>query len=658
MEIELFEIRNFLFSHPPFRNLPRRVIDDLVPHIRIAYFQEAAMILEKGQEIQELYMIRKGAVEIFRSSGELLIRMGEGECFGQFALMRRKKVRYPARAIEDTLVYCIPDELFQKLCDEHDRFADFMEEDHSARLQTAMEQTVHHDRNPLMFSKLRPLLHGEIITAHPSVTLQEAAGIMTRFKVSSLVLVPEPPNETPGESPEETAEENPISGIITDRDLRKRAIAKGLPLTTRVEEIMSRDVVTHQAQDFAFEAMLTMMRHNLHHLPILDNDTPIGVISVSDLMQYASYGSVFIVGDIRRKRSVEELAALTDGMRQLFVQLVNEDANSHTIGAALARLAVGISQRLLELGEKELGPPPVPYCLMVLGSMARDELTLVTDQDNAFVIDDSFDPEIHDDYFLALAKFLSDGLDRCGFPYCTGDIMATNPKWRQPLSVWKSYFSRWIERPEPEALLHASIFFDLEGIHGETGFARVLRHHIRDRAQDSPQFLACLARNALLRNPPLGFFRKFVLEPDGEHKNTFNLKRRGTAPISDLARVHALACGITKLNTENRLEEINKTKILADGVGDDLLDALELISMVRIRHQARKIESGREPDNNVSPERLSAFERRHLKDAFKIVAQAQSFLRFRYNASTVLPKEPKEPKETRSTSDNKPEAGE
>ncbi|HCY85688.1 MAG TPA: cyclic nucleotide-binding protein, partial [Desulfobacteraceae bacterium] len=124
MEIELFEIRNFLFSHPPFRNLPKRVIDDLVPHIRIAYFKEGTMILEKGQEIQELYIIRKGAVEIFRSSGELLTRMGEGECFGQFALMRRKKVRYPARAIEDTLAYLIPDEQFQKLCDKHDRFAD------------------------------------------------------------------------------------------------------------------------------------------------------------------------------------------------------------------------------------------------------------------------------------------------------------------------------------------------------------------------------------------------------------------------------------------------------------------------------------------------------------------------------------------------------
>ncbi|GAB6147060.1 putative nucleotidyltransferase substrate binding domain-containing protein [Desulfocicer niacini] len=621
MEIELFEIRNFFFSHPPFRNLPGKVVDDMVPHIRVAYFQKGAMILEKDHETQALYVIRKGAVEIFRSSGELLTRMGEGECFGQFALMRRKKVRYPAKAIEDTLVYLIPDDIFQTLCYEHDRFADFMEEDHSLRLKVALEDVDQQARNPLMVSRLVTLLHSDIITASPQVSLQEAAGIMTQNKVSCLVLV------------SKTATEHAIAGLITDRDLRRRAIAKGLSLTTPVSQIMSREVITHQARDFAFEAMLTMMRHNLHHLPILDRDKPIGVITVSDLIQYASYGSVFIVGDIRRKNSVDELAAMAPGIRRLFVHLVNEAANPHTIGTAMARIGVSISQRLLQLGEKKLGPPPVPYCLLVLGAMARDELTLVADQDNAFVIDDAFDPQQHDDYFMALAAFMSDGLQQCGFSYCTGGIMATNPKWRQPLSIWKSYFTRWIDHPEPEALLHASIFFDLEGIYGETGFARVLRELIRDKASHSPKFLSSLARNALLRNPPLGFFRKFVLEPDGEHKNTFNLKRRGTAPISDLVRVHALACGATACNTANRLEAIKQTNLLTEGVGDDLLDALELISTVRIRHQARKVEDGREPDNNVSPERLSAFERRHLKDAFTVVSQAQAFLRFRYNAS-------------------------
>ncbi|MFO7912864.1 MAG: DUF294 nucleotidyltransferase-like domain-containing protein [Desulfotignum sp.] len=626
MEIELFEIRDHLFSHPPFRNLPKHVVDELVPHIEVAYFQAGSMILESGQENHFLFVIRSGAVEILRSSGELYTRMGEGECFGQFALLRKKKVRYAARAIEDTLVYKIPDARFQHLIDTYDRFADFMEEDHSTRLENALGRSVQKNRNPLMTSRIHKMIRQNIVSAPPHISIQQAAALMTQKRVSSLVIVE---NDLPGD-------QSPIVGLVTDRDLRKRAIAKGLPLSTPVKEIMSTDIICLQSRDYAFDAMLTMMRHNLHHLPILDQQQPVGVITVADLIRYESHGSIYLVGDIFRQKTVAELAAITPKIRQLFVQLVNEHANSHTIGTAISRIGVSLSQRLLQLGEKKLGPPPVPYCLLALGSMARDEMTIVTDQDNAFVLDDAFDPDIHDAYFKALAQFLSDGLDQCGFPYCTGDIMATNIQWRQPLSVWKTYFTGWIDTPDPEALLHASIFFDLEEIFGETGFANQLRKLILDKAQQSRRFLACLARNALLRRPPLGFFRKFVLEHDGRHKKSFNLKRRGTAPIADLARVHSLASGAMPLNTEERLNHIKKTHLLAEGAGDDLLHALELISIVRIRHQARQVEAGISPDNNVIPETLSSFERNHLKDAFQIVAQAQSFLKYRYNVSPAM----------------------
>jgi CBS domain-containing protein len=262
---------------------------------------------------------------------------------------------------------------------------------------------------------------------------------------------------------------------------------------------------------------------------------------------------------------------------------------------------------------------------------------MVTDQDNALVLDDRFDPQSHDTYFAGLAQFVSDGLAACGYVYCEGGIMGTNPRWRQPLRVWRQMFSDWIEEPDPEALLHCSIFFDLAGIYGELDLAASLQHLIREKAPENRKFLAFIARNALLRNPPLGFFRQFVLEPSGEQIQTFDLKERGTAPISDLVRVHALACGSGSLNTHDRLDDINQTTLLPEGVGSNLIDALEFISMVRIRHQAKQVERGREPDNHVEPKRLSAFERRHLRNAFQIVDNSQAFLRYRYTASDNTP---------------------
>src|SRR5690606_9227786 len=124
-------------------------------------------------------------------------------------------------------------------------------------------------------------------------------------------------------------------------------------------------------------------------------------------------------------------------------------------GSAISGIGRAFTQRLLELAEEKLGPPPVPYCFMVLGSMARDEQLLVSDQDNALVLDDRFDPSLHDAYFRSLATFVSDGLAACGYSYCKGGVMATNDQWRQPLRVWRGYFEQWIEKPKPTTLLNS-----------------------------------------------------------------------------------------------------------------------------------------------------------------------------------------------------------
>ena len=622
MEIELFEIRNHLSRFRPFQELPADVLDDLVRHIEVTYYRAGSQILALGQSNEFLYFIRSGAVEVTRSSGKLYNRYGEGSCFGQFALLRTRQVRYPAKAIEDTLIYLIPDRQFQRLCADYDRFADFMEEDPGTRLRGAVSRSRAACGNPLMTSPVSKLMHREIVTASASVSVQEAAAIMTRNRVSSLLIM----------QPSGDEQQPAIAGLVTDRDMRARVLAKGLPLSLPVERIMSPNVVCCRSDDHAFVAMLIMMRHNLHHLPVLQKSVPISVITAADIVQYESHGSIYLVSEIFRQRDIEGLAAISRKAAASFVHMVNEDANSHMIGSAGSLIGSSISQRLLQLGETRLGPPPVPYCYLALGSMARQEQLMGSDQDNALVIDDRYVPAEHDAYFAALAAFVSDGLAACGYGYCEGGIMATNPRWRQPLKTWRQMFSDWIDNPDPEALLHGSIFFDLNGIYGELELAAVLQRLIGIKAPKSPKFLAHLARNALLRTPPLGFFRQFVLEPDGGQGKTFDLKERGTAPISDLVRVHALACGSSAANTLERLDDVNATQLLPEGVGSDLIDALEFISMVRIRHQAKQIENALEPDNNVEPGRLSNFERRHLRNAFHIVDKSQSFLRYRYTA--------------------------
>ncbi len=621
MEVEHQEIREHIRRFPPFDAISEEGLDQIASQVEIGYFKAGATILEFGQEIDDLHYIRSGAVEIYRRTGDLYNRLSEGEIFGQLGLLMNRKARFPARALEDTLIYFINRELFEQLWEEEEGFADFVEIEDQSRLRTVVTQRK--GDNKLLSSRVRKIISRDPVTAPDQTSLKDAAHLMTEEGVSSLI-VTEVQASTEGSGNER------MVGIITDRDLRTRALAEGLPYHTPVADIMSSDLISVGADDFIFEAMLLMLRHNIHHLPVLHNDRPIGVVGLSDIIRYESQSSIYLVNDIHHKQSIEELSSLIQDLRATFVRMVNEDANSHMIGSAIAGIGRGLTRRLLELAEAELGPPPVPYCFLALGSMARDEQFIVTDQDNALILDDRFDPKQHDDYFLKLATYVSDGLATCGYAYCKGGIMATNITWRQPLSVWKEYFTDWIEKPDPQALLNSSIFFDLDGVYGETDFAEILKDLVARRARRSQLFLACLARNALNRTPPLGFFRTFVMEKDGKHNNSINLKRRGTAPLSDVIRVHALACGSTAQNSFDRLTAIAESGILGHTNGDELRDALEFMAIVRARHQALDIEAGREPDNNVEPENLSSLERRTLKDAFQILSNAQKFLRMRY----------------------------
>jgi len=614
METELFEIKNFIYQYPPFRKLPETAVDELVTHIEIVYFKSGSDILTKGQMNTHLFFIRSGSVEITRSSGDFYNQIGEGDMFGQFALLQKKPVRYPAKAVEDSLIYKIPEDIFNSLCDRFDHFGDFMVEDSGSRLRTAINRPKHGVDNPLLTTPVEKLVHQKPVTAPSDISIQQAAVDMTRARISSLILM----------------DDGNITGILTDRDLRRRAVAKGVSLDRPVSRIMTTQVETVKADDYAFEAMLAMISHNVHHLPVLKKGKPVGVISASDIIQYESHGSIFLVDKISKQQDVAGLVQLSRQVPKTFMHMVHEGANSHMIGSALSGIGLGISQRLLQLAEKKLGPPPVPYCYITMGSMARDEQVIVTDQDNAFILSDNYAPSLHDDYFKTLAAFVSNGLADCGYPYCKGDIMGTNPQWRVPLKEWKSCFGDWIENPQPQALLNASIFFDFKGVSGDLTLAGKLTDHIREIVPGHPRFLSCLAANALSRKPPLGFFRRFVLESDGEHKDTFNLKRRGIAPISDMIRVHSLACGCQALNTFERLEDADAADLLPRGVKKEIKDALEFISITRIRNQARQMEEGKAPDNSLKPDDLSKFERRHLKDAFLVIKSQQAYMRMKH----------------------------
>ncbi|MBU0657070.1 MAG: CBS domain-containing protein [Gammaproteobacteria bacterium] len=423
-----------------------------------------------------------------------------------------------------------------------------------------------------------------------------------------------------------------LQGIITDMDLRSRVLAAGLDSATEISAIMTPDPLIVSAEQTAAEALLLMARRNIRHILVTLPDSRFGVVSVFDLLRQYDYNAAWLVGDIHVAPDVDALARLSQHLPPALVRMVQYGVAARDIAHSLSLVGQEIVHRLLKLAEARFGSPPIPYAFIVAGSMGRHEQTIHTDQDNAMILDDAFVPQLHDAYFRELAQFVSDGLAACGYVYCPGDIMATNQQWRQPLRVWKEYFAQWVETPEPQALVNATIFFDLRCAYGEESLWCSLRDDLLVRTRASRLFQTLLAENAQAFQPPLTFWKGLAAERNADDEKVIDLKKRGVVPVIDLARVYALTHGLPQVNTFERLDALANHGVLNRVDVRDLQEALESIGSLRLRHQARQVQQGVIPDNALPLASLSSLERRHLRDACEVVAGLQQAMFRRYRA--------------------------
>ncbi|MCG8427154.1 MAG: DUF294 nucleotidyltransferase-like domain-containing protein [Chromatiales bacterium] len=616
MDIELLEIRDFLVAHHPFDQLPEDALNALPAKLQIRYFRRDASIPENGDLESELYLIRTGAVEL-HDGEDLLARLGEGDVFGYRTAAVEGAGDHNVSAIEDTLVYQLPAKEVDDLCNRYPPFAYFFRGKSGGRLRDAFATLGQEDNSQAnqMTVPISEIISKSPITMLPSATIRETAEMMSGKRVSSMLIVDE---------------KESLVGIVTDRDLRSQVVAKGLDYNLPISEIMTHDPLTADIGDYAFEAQLLMARQNIHHLPVTQEGKVAGMLTATDLTKHHTTSAVYLVSDIFKQTEIERMQEISAKVPQLLLSLASADATADSAGHVITAVTDAITTRLLQLAEERLGAPPVPYAWIAAGSQGRNEQTAKSDQDNCMIIDDSYDPAKHGEYFRDLARFVCDGLDACGYIYCPGEMMAITDQWRQPLRTWKEYFRKWIDQPEPKALMLTCVFFDLRCVYGEQNLFRDVRQFLLQKTRGNRIFLAHMAGNALSHQPPLGFFRNFVLIKGGEHDHTFDLKHTGIVPIVDLARVYALASGSEAVNTMDRLDVVAKGGEVSEDGARNLHDALEFISGLRIEHQAGQIRVGDKPDNYMSPDALSNFERNQLKDAFAVVRTMQNVLSQRY----------------------------
>ena len=615
--VELAEIRDFLAAHPPFDALPRAVLESIPSRLSIGYHRRGTVVLAEGSTPVELLVVRSGAVELRDPDGNLVERGAAGTCIGGAALAMRGPQPVTVQAIEDTLVLACPAPAFHELYDRYAEFASFFEH-RAGMLRDAVtrqrQQQVTDAERPVLQRRVGELVRRAPVSVRADATILDATRLMSAERISSVLV-------TEGER---------LVGIVTDRDLRTRVLAAGVDPTAHVSTVMTPDPTTSSPDALALEALLVLVRGNVHHLPVIEDSRPIGVITATDLLRLQQASPVFLVGDITKAPDVATIAELASRLQRVVAGLVRQGTSAHDAGRVVTTVGDAIERRMLALAEAELGPPPVSYAWLTLGSRARYEQALGPDQDHALLLHDDYRPEPHAPYFRELAERVTSALEDVGYPRCRGDKMATNPKWRQPLATWRGHLTEWVRAPTPEAVLEASVFFDLRHQYGDPALTAELAATQRRAAQRSPLFLAHLAAHAASQPSPLGFFRGLVVDRSGDHRDTLDIKRGGINIIVEIARLHGLACGSDATSTLARLEDATTAHRLSPALAADLRDAWEFLAHLRLRHQAEQVRTGRPADNRIDPSAISLFEKRHMKAAFGVIRSAQGALAQRY----------------------------
>jgi CBS domain-containing protein len=622
------QAQHFLSRLIPFSFLSEEEIYKISKEISTVKFPRDTVLFVQGQsKVEYLYIIQKGAAErYFEENDQKTLRglLGEGDMYGGISILLNNGI--PIRTLritENSCLYILPKEVFLRICNRHEAFTEFFTDTFGKRML---------DRSyaEIISSNFRPrgesgqffnlpvdnIYNQELVYCDQNLPIRTAAAVMSEHNSSS-IFIREPDAD--------------FVGVVTDNDLRRKVTATGLDILKPVSEIMSSPLCTISSNALVFEALMEMMKKNIKHLAVRDtNNEVVGVITNRDLLKAQGQSPFFIVREISRAQFVNQIVQIRQQIPKLIETLINTGAKAKNITRFLTTVSDAILQKIIGFALDELGPAPAEFVFMVLGSEGRKEQTLKTDQDNAILFEDvnAKSQEAVMNYFLKFGEKVCNWLDQAGYALCKGDVMAKNPKWCQPLRTWKKYFSQWIHKAEPEALLQASIFFDFRGAYGNTVLVDELRRHLFGSLAGWPGFFRHLTENALYFTPPIGFFRNFLVESKGQHRDTFNIKA-AMQPVVDYARIYALRHRIEETNTFERLDQLLAQKKISIQEHSELDTAYSYLMQQRFVTQVKTvIAENSEPDNYVNPKQLSRIEQTMLKEIFKRIEKFQAKLSF------------------------------
>ena len=619
-------VADFLRRYPPFGQMEEDALCFLVAHVNLGYYPKDTVILDPAQGMPAVfYIIQRGTVQVaaFNAAHRddvSFSNLGPGECFSVGAMLEKRPVTALHTAVADTFCYELPAALFPELLDRSAVFRNHATRYLTSLLAQSRKLIQLHlsspaDEQQMMNRTLRSLVARAPVTCGPDAPLVNVLQTMQSRKIGSMLVV--------------DAGGKPL-GIFTRHDVLDRVVLSNCDLNVPISDVMTPDPRTLPAEASAYEAALLIAHHGIRHVPVLDGQQLIGMVTERDLFALQRVSVRAINRTVASTGSLAELRDVAADIRQLVRNMLGQGVAAEQLTLIISTLNDALVRRILDIEKQKFPLDGIRWCWLAFGSEGRYEQTISTDQDNGLIFDvDGMATEAARAKLLPFAQAVNRDLDACGFPLCTGNIMGGNPQWCLSLDEWRGQFDFWISNTDPQALLKAVMFFDFRPLHGDESLADLLREHLLGLTQINSRFQRQLAQYALETRPPLGLISDFATEDDGEFKGTLNLKGSGTRLFTDAARVLALATGVAHTNTAQRLRQAGSRLQMQPTEVASMIEAFFFLQALRLRGQLAA-GAGSKNVNRVAPAQLNEVDRRILKESFRQARMLQSRLALDY----------------------------
>ncbi len=470
----------------------------------------------------------------------------------------------------------------------------------------------------LMNRPIKPFIK-ELLSCPPDATVEEAAVLMTRTNRTALFI---------------RLDDN-IIGTLDESDFKTRVLARKLLPTTDVSEVMSSPVVSISQEALLYEALLRFKDSNVTNLLVKNTQgSPIGVLSHTDALDMQHNSIRFTIREIEAAENIESLIRINGRTPVLVHALMQSGDKAGNIMHIITSISDALTIRLIQLSIETLGKPPCDFAFLALGSEGRREQTLATDQDNAILFPDVAEAESKNvyRYFNTLAKEVSSGLDKAGYRYCKGNIMAKNPKWTQPLTQWKGYFTDWINKGDPQSILDSSIFFDLRCIFGASHLVEELMRHIHHQAAHKPVFFHQMAVPIIQFKPKVSVFGAIVGEQKTKEGKLVDIKKIQMY-ITSFARLYAIKNQVHETNTLKRLEKLRTMGVITEKLHNELAVSYSVLVQLRLRFQSIAKQDNQPADNMIDMNKLTEIETTTLKKIHSELGNLQTQVSFDFKGS-------------------------